>query len=143
MSDTKIEDMTPEEARAAFNDALTDGLTPEQVQRVEELVQAAPRFKPVKALTASGKMEFAAAFAKMSEIQGEFAAAEYDSSLTTAYASVMVAVCETALRVLASNPTHYDVWSAGIDMDLILPVIITVFERQGELMGKSGGSDKN
>ena len=119
-----------------LDEALNTFLDEDQKQRIAVAVEAAPKFKPVKALSASGKMEFTAAVAGMDDIQAQLRNAEFSEALLAAASSAIVSMCESALQLMAVSRPKYDAWSAGIDMDLIFPVMLKVFNQQSELLGK-------
>ena len=62
---------------ASLDEALNSVLDEDQAQRVTVFVEKAPKFKPIKALSASGKMEFAAAVSGMDDIQAQLRNAEF------------------------------------------------------------------
>lgn len=135
----KPEELTSEEVaalKAEYDEAIDSTLDEDQRARVDVLVEAAPAFKPVKALSASGKMEFAAAVAALEDLQSRIANAEYSQTLVMAASAAMIDSCESALRLMAVSTDRYDAWSSSIDMDLIMPVIFKVFEAQNRLVGK-------
>ena len=121
---------------ASLDEALNSVLDEDQAQRVMVLVEKAPKFKPIKALSASGKMEFAAAVSGMDDIQAQLRNAEFSEALLTAASSAIVSMCESALQLMVVSPTKYDAWSSSIDMDLIFPVMLKVFNQQSMLLGK-------
>ena len=121
---------------ASLDEALNSVLDEDQAQRVMVLVEKAPKFKPIKALSASGKMEFAAAVSGMDDIQAQLRNAEFSEALLTAASSAIVSMCESALQLMVVSPAKYDAWSSSIDMDLIFPVMLKVFNQQSMLLGK-------
>ena len=121
---------------ASLDEALNSVLDEDQAQRVTVFVEKAPKFKPIKALSASGKMEFAAAVSGMDDIQAQLRNAEFSEALLTAASSAIVSMCESALQLMAVSQAKYAAWSSSIDMDLIFPVMLRVFNQQSMLLGK-------
>ena len=81
-------------------------------------------------------MEFAAAVSGMDDIQAQLRNAEFSEALLTAASSAIVSMCESALQLMAVSPAKYAAWSSSIDMDLIFPVMLRVFNQQSMLLGK-------
>ena len=98
---------------ASLDEALNSVLDEDQAQRVTVFVEKAPKFKPIKALSA-----------------------EFSEALLTAASSAIVSMCESALQLMAVSPAKYAAWSSSIDMDLIFPVMLRVFNQQSMLLGK-------
>ena len=92
---------------ASLDEALNSVLDEDQAQRVTVFVEKAPKFKPIKALSASGKMEFAAAVSGMDDIQAQLRNAEFSEALLTAASSAIVSMCESALQLMAVSPAKY------------------------------------
>lgn len=118
-----------------FREALFGAMDPDDILRMEEIIEAAPRFRPVRALSASGKLRLSAAAAAAAEMQD----AEVDTSdspLMLALITDLMDLCESMLRVLAVDAKAYDKWSASIPVDIAAQTIMSVFESQMEFLGK-------
>lgn len=124
-----------EQASSTFRDSLFDAMDPGDTLRMDAMVEKAPRFRPVKALSASNKLRLSAAAAAAAEMQAADVDTE-DPTLMLALLTDLMDMCESMLRVLAVDSKAYDKWSAGIPMDIAAQTILVVFEEQMKLLGK-------
>lgn len=103
---------------------------------IDKYVSQAPKFKPVKALSATGKMEYTAASAVLSGLADDMELIGDDYVLAAEMMAAIVASLERALRTMAVSATAYEVWSRSLPADQALQIIMEVFSKQEELLGK-------
>ena len=103
---------------------------------IDKYVSQAPKFKPAKALSATGKMEYTAASAVLSGLADDMELIGDDYVLAAEMMAAIVASLERALRTMAVSATAYEVWSRSLPADQALQIIMEVFSKQEALLGK-------